>query len=495
MSTKEAVSNVLSQAQVMRMAVERPKIHAKAFHARHLQLLQATLDGSLIVVSGLMVFLVSSARAAHSAHLFVMLHDFLGSGMLGATLVYAVLTVTACNRQHLYSGTPYASSLDETIAVVKAVVLASLALMSGLFLIRDTSVSPHFVASCGMSACTFILIGRFCRRSLLRRHVLAGRAIRNVLIVGADATARALRLQIETSNLGWNVKGFIASHRNGNRDVLGTPDEIFDVVRSQFIDEIFVTSACDTSLVRNLAIAAPRQRVTLRAIPDLFGGFAWRAPVGYVGDFPVMTLHWEADRSLELHLKRLLDLVLSAVGLIAASPFLALIALAIKLDSPGPIFYGARRIGQKGRVFNCWKFRTMVKNADELLDQIRHLNERDGALFKVANDPRITSVGRFLRKYSIDEIPQLVNVIRGDMSLVGPRPPRPDEYMRYEPEHLRRLDVMPGITGLWQVTSRQDPSFQSYLQRDIEYIESWSLWMDVKILFRTVPAVLKGTGT
>ena len=160
------------------------------------------------------------------------------------------------------------------------------------------------------------------------------------------------------------------------------------------------------------------------------------------------------------------------------SPFLIVIAIAIKLESQGPVFYASERIGKKGRVFRCYKFRTMVRDAEKRRAEFMHMNERDGVLFKITNDPRITRLGRILRKYSLDELPQFINVLRGDMSVVGPRPPIASEVMEYKLSHLRRLDVTPGITGLWQVQGRQDPSFDSYVSLDVTYIENWSLWLD-----------------
>jgi lipopolysaccharide/colanic/teichoic acid biosynthesis glycosyltransferase len=194
-------------------------------------------------------------------------------------------------------------------------------------------------------------------------------------------------------------------------------------------------------------------------------------------------------------LKRMLDIVASSIALVLLSPVLAAIAIAVRWDSRGPIFYLSDRIGKKGRVFRCMKFRTMVPDAERRKADILHMNERDSVLFKITDDPRITRMGHFLRKYSLDELPQLINVLRGDMSMVGPRPPIASEVKRYELNHLRRLDVVPGVTGLWQVQARQDPSFDSYISLDTAYIENWSLWLDIKILVRTVGVVVSGTGT
>jgi lipopolysaccharide/colanic/teichoic acid biosynthesis glycosyltransferase len=165
------------------------------------------------------------------------------------------------------------------------------------------------------------------------------------------------------------------------------------------------------------------------------------------------------------------------------------------MTSAGPVFYRAKRIGRKGRAFTCYKFRTMVAGADQMRADLLHRNERDSVLFKISDDPRITNFGRMLRKYSLDELPQFWNVLRGDMSLVGPRPPIADEVEKYDLSHLRRLDVLPGMTGLWQVEARQDPSFDSYISLDTAYVENWTLMLDMRILARTVGVVLAGTGS
>ncbi len=194
-------------------------------------------------------------------------------------------------------------------------------------------------------------------------------------------------------------------------------------------------------------------------------------------------------------LKRALDLLLSSLALVAFSPFLLIVAILIKLDSPGPAFYISERVGKNGQAFRCFKFRTMLVDAEARKSALLCHNERKDILFKIARDPRVTRIGRFLRKYSIDELPQFFNVLRGDMSIVGPRPPLSSEVDRYLPGHHRRLDVPPGITGLWQVEARQDPSFDSYIALDLNYVDNWTVWLDFKIMLRTVWVVLAGTGS
>ena len=192
--------------------------------------------------------------------------------------------------------------------------------------------------------------------------------------------------------------------------------------------------------------------------------------------------------------KRVLDLFVSSVTLLLLWPLMLLIAIAVRLDSQGPVIYPSWRVGKNGIPFPCYKFRTMVPGADGLRQELIHLNQRRGPFFKIANDPRVTRLGPFLRKYSLDELPQLWNVLKGDMSLVGPRPHPLEDVKQYGSGHEQRLEVKPGITGLWQVTARQDPSFETCMKLDLEYMKRWSLALDCKILVRTVPAVLAGEG-
>jgi len=320
------------------------------------------------------------------------------------------------------------------------------------------------------------------------------------MIVGAGRVAHALRNHLESLNhLGFRFKGFIAltdhEAQSGDLDVKGDISNCLSIARSLFVDEIFISVPADRTLVLSLVDQARAAGIDMRVIPDLYDGLAWNAPIEYIGQFPTIPLHRREFALGSLLLKRLLDVSISITVLSLLSPLLLVITLAIYITSGGPIFYRAKRVGRKGRNFSCFKFRTMVPNADKLKESLAHMNERDGILFKIVKDPRITKVGATLRKYSLDELPQLYNVIRGDMSLVGPRPPIAAEVEQYELSHLRRLDVLPGITGLWQVEARQDPSFDSFISLDTAYVENWTLWLDLKILARTIGVVFSGTGS
>jgi exopolysaccharide biosynthesis polyprenyl glycosylphosphotransferase len=277
--------------------------------------------------------------------------------------------------------------------------------------------------------------------------------------------------------------------------VVGDLDTMFQHARKHFVDEIFFTTPHERGMIHSVLEKARANGINLRVVPEMYDGLAWNSPIEYIGQFPTIPLHCGYVPELALMLKRVVDVLFSILALAIFAPVMLAIAIAIRLDSHGPAFYASERLGKKGRVFRCLKFRTMVRDADKRQAEMMHMNERQGVLFKISNDPRITPLGRFLRKYSLDELPQFFNVLKGDMSVVGPRPPLASEVREYKLSHLRRLDVTPGITGLWQVQGRQDPSFDSYISLDVTYIENWSVWLDIKIILRTVAVVFAGTGS
>jgi exopolysaccharide biosynthesis polyprenyl glycosylphosphotransferase len=319
--------------------------------------------------------------------------------------------------------------------------------------------------------------------------------MRNVLIVGTGKRAREVAAHLEQyPGLGRAVRGFLAEDGPVGGGVLGTVEDLSRVALAEFVDEVLLAIPERRDLAQRVIREARLNRLDVKIVPDLFGFQTRPTTLENFGNVPVLTLYEEPIPAFGLCLKRAVDVVGSAMGLAALTPVLATIALAIKLDSAGPVLYRAPRVGRKGRRFLCSKFRTMITDADKLKAELRASNEREGPFFKIADDPRITRVGRLLRRYSLDEIPQLWNVLRGEMSLVGPRPHPLDDFEHYDLEDLRRLDVTPGITGLWQVTARRDPSFARNMALDLEYIEGWNLWMDLRILYQTVSVVLEGSG-
>jgi exopolysaccharide biosynthesis polyprenyl glycosylphosphotransferase len=403
---------------------------------------------------------------------------------------------------NLYAPMRMSSFLHEQRLSVQACFIAGLLLTGTLYLFRVEWI-PRGVVLMVIGLVTVTLsLRRLLYRAVLYRRFDRGVGTRNVLIVGTGPEAHALRHHMESiRRLGFTFKGFIDFPPAGSRftatpgEVVGSLESLFEHARKQFVDEIFFTSPCERGIMQDLLEQARMHGVDLRLVPDMYDGLAWNNSIEYIGQFPTIPLHRGHVPEIALMLKRVFDVVFSLVALILVSPLLIAIAIAIKLDSNGPVFYLSERMGKKGRVFRCTKFRTMVSDAEKRRAEFIHMNERDGVLFKITNDPRITKLGRFLRKYSLDELPQFFNVLRGDMSVVGPRPPIASEVREYKLSHMRRLDVTPGVTGLWQVQGRQDPSFDSYVSLDVTYIENWSIWLDIKIILRTILVVFAGTGS
>jgi exopolysaccharide biosynthesis polyprenyl glycosylphosphotransferase len=424
-------------------------------------------------------------------------------GILGALLCGFTFTLLVTSRRlHLYTPARLSNFLHEQRLSMQACFTSGLLLTGVLYLIHAEDIPRSIVLTTVVLVAIGLAVRRLAYRALLYRRFDHGLSTRNVLILGIGPEAQALRRQLENvPRLGYKFKGFIdlsggdSDFPESSDDVVGTLDTLFQQARRQFVDEIFLPTPRDRRIVREVLDKARAHGVDLRVIPDLYDGLAWGTPIEYVGQFPTIPLHCGPVPEAGLLLKRGLDILLSSIALVLLSPILLAVALAVKLDSRGPVFYSAERIGKRGHVFRCFKFRTMVRDAEVRRAEVMHMNERDGVLFKISNDPRITPVGRILRKYSLDELPQFFNVLRGDMSIVGPRPPLASEVQEYKLSHLRRLDVTPGITGLWQVQARQDPSFDSYISLDVTYIDNWSLWLDMKIIARTIGVVFAGTGS
>jgi exopolysaccharide biosynthesis polyprenyl glycosylphosphotransferase len=337
------------------------------------------------------------------------------------------------------------------------------------------------------------------RRPPAPKRSLWGRFLRprlhNVLIIGAGQLGQQLAHHLERDSSARSlVLGFLDERAPVGGTVLGRIDDLARIARREFVDEIIVTTPTQSDVTRRTIREARANRIDVKLVPDFFGCDPGPVTLHKYGNVPVLALSQERIPIFRLLVKRGIDLTLSALSLLLTLPLLAVIACAIRLDSPGPVLYGAPRLGLKGRRFCCCKFRTMVANADALKQKLRVCNQRSGPFFKMADDPRVTRVGRFLRRYSLDELPQLWNVLRGEMSLVGPRPHPLDDFERYELDDLQRLDVLPGLTGLWQVTARRDPSFTRSMALDREYIGRWTLGMDFRILFKTVAVVFRGEG-
>ncbi|HEY2544757.1 MAG TPA: sugar transferase [Candidatus Acidoferrum sp.] len=457
------------------------------------------IDFAVVSAAGVAVFWLrfglANPLARMNLSLGTLTNEIWSANYLSFLFLYAGLVVLACMSQDLYRTARERSAWEESGNVARAVGFATALLALFIFTSGNKDISRLVVAGAGALSALALAGWRYAKRNYVLRRAQRGEGVSRVLIVGAGKLGRAFAAWLEENRqLGYQVCGFLDSHPNGDERVLGSVRDLRTVALGQFADQLFITLPADREMVKEIFLEARRLRLGLNVVPDLYDGLGWRAPIETIGGFPVIELHGEPIPVLGLAVKCGIDLFGAAAMLLLTAPLLALAAMWIRCDSPGPVFYAAMRVGKKGKKFLCYKLRTMVEEADAQKDTLRKTNERNGPFFKMENDPRVTRSGRWLRKFSIDELPQLFNVLRGDMSLVGPRPHPVDDFERYTIEHLRRLDVKPGVTGLWQVTARRDPSFDTNMVLDLEYIENWSLCLDLKILLKTLPAVLQGEG-
>jgi exopolysaccharide biosynthesis polyprenyl glycosylphosphotransferase len=326
----------------------------------------------------------------------------------------------------------------------------------------------------------------------------------------AEQTINELR---NRRDLGYRVVGVLDEQASSNEsfagvDVVGSIDDLPNIVRELAIQEVIITDSSITSdrMFEAMLRIGRGQRVEFRFAPSLFELLPQKTSVDQIGVLPMVRLFREPLSDAERFLKRVSDIAVAAIALFIVSPLLAFIAALIKLDSKGKIFFRQERVGMDGRVFLCYKFRSMGEDADEDVhreayekhivgEETANVGDEAAPVYgKVKNDPRVTRAGRFLRRSSLDELPQLFNVLIGDMSIVGPRPPIPYEVEAYELWHRKRLDMKPGITGLWQVSGRNRLTFDEMVRTDLFYIENWSLWLDLKIILLTLPAVFRGDG-
>jgi exopolysaccharide biosynthesis polyprenyl glycosylphosphotransferase len=483
-------------------AQQRPNSQGKGARIVALSILGdvfIVLVALMIAVRGWLGEGLFGADSLYHTNLMYHSHPAILLGCLGWFILALVLV---SKRYHLYGPMQMRNTLHEQRLTIQACITAGLLLSGALYLVRGEVISRGVVILTVVLTTVLLCARRLTWRMMMYRRFERGLETRNILIVGTGRVGQAIRHHIDSiRHLGYSFSGYVripgvdVDNPAMAGDVLGSIDQVLPLARQFFVDEIFLSAPCDAHVVTRIVSQAREAGVDIRVVPELYDGLAWNSPIEYIGQFPTIPLHRGETPVIGLFLKRILDVLLSSVAILILSPLIAAIAVAVMFDSPGPIFYSSDRIGKKGRVFRCIKFRTMVADAERRRAEVLHMNERDGVLFKVSNDPRITAVGRILRKYSLDELPQFLNVLRGDMSMVGPRPPIASEVKRYDLSHLRRLDVLPGMTGLWQVQARQDPSFDSYISLDTAYIQNWSLWLDLKILVRTLSVVAGGTGS
>ncbi|MDT3700866.1 MAG: sugar transferase [Thermincola sp.] len=468
----------------------------------------AALDVLLVTIGYFNLYLIRISREFSLIFQWrkVFSYDYLSSlayfeGYLKFYFVIVVVLVFLLQKYGLYYLGVREGALDEFFKVSKAVLYSGLvvAFLSYLFKVQLFS---RFVFAAFIAVSIIVLwLWRMVKLQITLSLFQRGFLQKKLLIIGAGEVGQMVAEEIRSRpGLGYRIAGFVdddpekMSRTVAGVEVVSTSRDIQEAVTRTGAEEILITIPSERELTNSIISQIRRYNLQIRIVPEMFNLMTTSVEVGRLGPVPYMRIVKTPMRGMPLFVKRLFDVTVSLTGLLFVSPIFLAVVTAIKLDSPGPVIFKQKRVGKNGDLFDFYKFRSMVVNAEELRAELAAANEADGPVFKIREDPRVTRVGRFLRKYSLDELPQLLNVIKGDMSLVGPRPPLPSEVEEYGNIEWRRLEVIPGITGLWQISGRSEVSFRKWMELDVYYIENWSFWLDLKILLRTIPVVLTGKG-
>jgi exopolysaccharide biosynthesis polyprenyl glycosylphosphotransferase len=416
---------------------------------------------------------------------------------------YAIAWVSLLAANGLYRPSARWSMRSTAAGVVAAAALLALGMLAALFLLDLTDVSRLALLAIFPAQAAVTIASRVALRAVLRAVPRRSRNPRSLLIIGTgpDAVAFAARIR-DRWDLGLHVAGFLGAEPVGEPAAsaamphLGTTDLLPDILRERVIHEVAICLPLEErELIDQVYRLCADEGKTIRIPVQLPVEALAGAVVEDLDGMPILSLASAPDHVAGLAMKRAIDIAGAVVGLVLLSPVFALSAIAIAATDGRPVIFRQQRVGVHGRRFSIVKFRTMTRNADAQRAALRAHNEIEGgASFKMTNDPRITPIGRLLRKTSIDELPQLWNVLRGEMSLVGPRPHPLDDVAGYSGWHRRRLTMKPGITGLWQIAGRQEASFDRWVEMDLEYIDRWSIWLDLRLILQTIPAMLRAEG-
>lgn len=427
----------------------------------------------------------------------------LGSDTVLKIIGLSLVWIFGFSKQNAYSYQRFSSIKAELKIVARTTILGVFTFFGAFFLFRFGYVSRLYIVVFGVVNFLLLAVEKIALikiANLLRRK---GLSRIDIIIVGTGDRAGHF-ITVAESQFSWRLRiiglitgdpGKVGKEFHGYR-VLGTSAEIESVLHAHPVDEVVIcVSTKRFDQIRDILECCEREGVQVRLYSDFFGKIAKKVRVDHVYGLPIISFITTPDQEFPLYVKRIMDILVSATLLILLSPLFFIVALLVKRTSQGSVFYRWEVIGLNKKPFTSWKFRTMVTDADRLKPELLEKNIMTGPAFKMKDDPRVTKVGKWLRKYSLDELPQLWSVFKGDMSLVGPRPAGPDELERYESWHRRKLSIKPGLTCLWQISGRNEISdFDEWVGLDLQYIENWSLWLDLKILLKTIPAIAKGTG-
>ena len=437
------------------------------------------------------------------------------SGYLGIAAAFMVVMFVSLQFKQFYA-LPRITRLSKEISIITSSALISTAAITlALLALSPTFAFSRMIFVYLFPMTTFVLaVKSVAVRVIRRKRWLKGIGVRNLLVVGAtDSGARLMRTAAQNAELGYKVVGFVddqiryshwtipARYRNSmrrsNQQVphLGGLAQLGNLIAEHGVDEVSIALPPeDYQTTRAIITRCKTLGIPFSVVPDMPEMTPGAMVMHEINGMPIFSSTEPPLSTFQTVLKSALDISGALAVLAVAWLPMAIIALLIRLDSPGPIIFKQTRVGKNGVPFNFYKFRSMYTDADARLAELQQFNQTDGATFKMKNDPRVTRIGRFIRRYSLDELPQVFNILFRQMSLVGPRPGLPREIARYQPWQYRRLEVMPGLTGLWQVNGRSATTFEEMVRMDIYYAEHWSLWLDIAILLKTVRTVIKAEG-
>ena len=410
----------------------------------------------------------------------------------------AVVVILSIALSGLYNRSSEAP-LDESSAILGATSVGAMFILAAVFLYQGYAYSRLLFVYTWVLSFVLLTLSRAGRHAVATYLRTRGIGIRNVLVVGGDHLGKmVMNLMASEPGRGYRPVGFLCDESNGDYGRfkwLGPVSELSHVLRNGDVDEVFIAApAASRGRVMDMTQHCQRKQVPFKIVPDLYEMSLSGVDINDLGGIPLLSMREASIQGANLFVKRAMDLCLSGIVLAGLSPVWLLFSLAIKIDSPGPVLFKQERLGRGGKPFQIYKFRSMKREAEKEVSKLVDLNEAVGPLFKIRDDPRLTRTGRWLRRISLDELPQLINVLKGEMALVGPRPPLASEVELYQDWHKKRLEVAPGVTGLWQVSGRSELPFDEMVMLDMYYIENWSPGLDVKIILRTLPAVLSGRG-
>lgn len=463
-------------------------------HATELRVLLALFDAlaavGVLAVASLFRFGPSDTLEAFAAAI---------PNPTAALAIYAVAWPVALWIRGMYRPRARLTFRGELLDILRATVLFAAAVLSFLFVFKLPDVSRALLLVLFPLLALSAVLTRLAVRALLVQLRRSGRNTRFVLVLGAEERAQAFADLVESQQeLGLSVIGHLRDADEDpavTRPVLGTIEDLERILHSSVVDEVAVClPLAQSAHIDEITRLCEEEGKIVRIPMNVLEHTLSVGKIEVVEGLPIYSIVSGPDRFVGLLAKRFLDVLGSALLMVLLSPLMLVIATLIRMDSPGAALFRQTRVGLHGRTFGVLKFRTMVNGAEERLRELAERNEVRGHAFKITNDPRVTRIGHFLRRTSLDELPQLWNVLRGEMSLVGPRPPLVSEVAGYDVWHRRRLSMKPGMTGLWQVLARRDQDFDRWVEIDLEYIDSWSLWLDLRIMLRTIPAVLLREG-